>query len=139
MPALLQLDGTLEETLKINKKIIAGQGFVIEPFGKGAYRLEGIPSWLAPENGFHGAPENLLVEELATLSEDAIAHSDERLKHQTVLRLAAKHSRTTVSHASAVLKLVDELLFCRNPLRAPCGTPTFWQINLEEMVKRFLR
>ncbi len=139
VPALLQLDGTLEETLRMNKKFIAQQGFAVEPFGKGAYRLEAVPGYLTPENGFHGAPENLLVEELAALSEGAIARGDERLKHRTIARLAAKHARAAISHPEAAGKLVDELLVCKNPLRSPGGAPTFWQINLEEMVKRFLK
>lgn len=135
IPALLQLQGSLADTLAQHADFLSRQGWNPQPFGQGTWRLEGIPAWLSPENGFTGAPEVLFTAELHALSE--LSGADETLKHQRLAQLAAQHARARLSHAEAALSLIDALLACKNPLKTPGGAPTLWHITTDELHKRF--
>lgn len=135
IPALLQIDGALSTVLKTHQKILARQGFHLAPFGQGTWRLEAIPSWLSGENGFHGSPEALLVAELHALGE--MSSADESLLHQRLAHVAAQHAQVTITHTAAAVRLVDQLLSCRQPLKSPSGAPTLWHISVDELKKRF--
>ncbi len=135
IPALLQLEGSLADALTTHADFLSRQGWHPQPFGTGTWRLEGVPSWLTPENGFAGAPEILFTAELNALSE--MSGADESLKHQRLAQLAAAHARAKLSHPQAALRLIDELLSCKNPLKTPAGSPTLWHITTDELEKRF--
>lgn len=137
IPALLQLEGSLADTLTQHADFLGRQGWNAQPFGRGTWRLEGAPAWLTPENGFTGAPEILFTAELNALAE--MSGADESLKHQRLAQLAAGYSRAKLSHAPAALRLIDELLSCKNPLKTPGGAPTLWHITADELEKRFGR
>lgn len=135
IPALLQLEGTLTDTLSTHDAFLRRQGWRAEPFGRGTFRLEAVPAWLTPENGFAGAPEVLFTAELHALGE--LAGADESLKHQRLAQLAAQHARSKLTHPAAAERLIDELLICRQPLKTPTGAPTCWLITHAELSKRF--
>lgn len=135
IPALLQLEGTLADALSTHSIFLRRQGWRAEPFGRGTWRLEGVPAWLTPENGFAGAPEVLFTAELHALNE--FSSADETLKHQRLAALAAQHARAKLGHPAAAERLIDELLICRQPLKTPTGAPTCWLITHAELGKRF--
>ena len=134
-PALLQLEGSLSEVIRTHEKLLIHQGFHLAPFGQGTWRLEAIPAWLAPENGFLGSPESFLIMQLHALAD--MAPASDTLTYQRISQLAAHHARHTPSHPTAARRLIDELLRCRQPLKPPSGAPTVWMITTEELQKRF--
>jgi DNA mismatch repair protein MutL len=136
VPSLVRLEPHLRETLGKNQELFSKQGFVVSAFGTGCYRLEAIPDWLTPQNGFQGTPESLFLSELMALHAEE-SSADATLRHRNACRAAAREAHGTLSRAEAAMKLIDDLLKSRNPLKSPSGEPTFWHISAEELQKRF--
>jgi DNA mismatch repair protein MutL len=142
VPALLQVEGTLAATLKKHLGLFTQQGFVVTPFGTttkntGTWRLEAIPAWLTPENGFTGTPESLFMSELHMLVDEENFPREASAQIKYIASRAANLASNRPTHPQAAITLINELLSCKNPLKTPLGEPTVWLITSKDLKKRF--
>lgn len=119
------LDGMLEELHTL--------GYLLEPFGKNAFVIQGTPADVEQGN------EQKAIEQV--LEQFKHYSSELRLeKRESLLRSLARSNAIAygkILTQKEMQTLIDELFACAQPNFAPNGKPTFITITLEEVRKMF--
>jgi DNA mismatch repair protein MutL len=108
-------------------------GYNIEPFGKDAFIISGIPAGV-PNDNIAGLVESTLE----NLQTSQAGHIREK-RHRFVLGLAKSLSikRGQKLHPKEQAMLVENLFACNVPEVTPDGKPTVYQVSFDELVTRF--
>lgn len=110
-------------------------GYIIEPFGKNSFVIQGTPADVAQGNEKHVI--DILLEQYKHFSPEVKFSKREKLVRslarqqsiKTGVRLAEKEMR----------RLVNDLFACEQPNISPDGSPTFLEFKQEELEKLFGR
>ncbi|HEX16757.1 MAG TPA: DNA mismatch repair endonuclease MutL [Deltaproteobacteria bacterium] len=129
LPAVVELQGMEAEVLLERRSELAALGFEVEPFGPRSVAVKAIPSLIR----VHELKETL--EEVA--SEITGDNGLERARVLLACRGAIKAS--TPMTPEEIGRLLRELFSTSHPRTCPHGRPTFIEITLEELHRRFKR
>ncbi|MCI8710834.1 MAG: DNA mismatch repair endonuclease MutL [Ruminococcus sp.] len=135
-PVILTLTMQEEETLKTHMEAFSRIGFEIEPFGGKEYAVRAVP-----DNLFHIAKKELLMEMLDALTDGLSTHMSPELIDEKIASMSCKaavkgNSRLSAREADA---LIGELLTLENPYHCPHGRPTIISMSKRELEKKFKR
>jgi DNA mismatch repair protein MutL len=119
------LSGILEEVKQL--------GIDIEPFGKNAFVIQGLATYI-DENTAKDVIDELL-EEYNNSGNLSGSKRQEKLA-QAMARKAAIPYGKVLQHEE-MTQLIDELFACDLPYTAPNGKPTLITMGLDELEKRF--
>ena len=128
----MQENATLTEHMSTFERI----GFEIEAFGGDSYVVRGIP-----DNLFHIAKKELLVEMLDDLHEEVKGATTTNMIDEKIASMSCKaavkgQSRTSFAEMD---KLLHELLKLENPYHCPHGRPVIISMSKKELEKKFKR
>lgn len=132
-PEVLELsiqDYKLVEELNPSLKAI---GFELEPFGKSAFIMNGIPADI-PSDQAVDIFENMLEDHKNLVKRNDIE------KNESLARSLAKNMALNKEQALSkeeMEHLIDKLFACEMPYYTPDGKPIFITISLEELDKKF--
>lgn len=110
-------------------------GFVIEPFGKDAFRVEAVPAPLADHN-----PEEVLNRLLQDL-ESGKAPGEDTIEQKIVKRVCktASVKAGQVLSYDEMVGLIRQLERCETPLTCPHGRPTMIHMSAGDLAREFGR
>ena len=112
---------------------ISSLGFELEPFGKNAYMINGIPADL-PDSGSKNILEKIIEDYKSTEGAEKYSKSEK-------LALAfAKNTAVKIGRPLAyeeMTRLIDELFACKTPYFSPEGRPALITISSDELDKKF--
>lgn len=112
-------------------------GFLMEPFGGGSVKLDGVPAFakdVSPDRLIRG----LLGEAAATRS---VATGADDLRRKLVTSAACQAAikvNYPLSH-DGMQRLLDDLFLTENPTTCPHGRPIIFRMTLEEIERAFRR
>lgn len=135
LPDPLELDGVdrknLEETLPKLRRI----GFELEEFGRNFYRLEGCPTWLEPGEAAH------FIRDFLDLAREERGDAKFESWARKALENRANYTMEVRDDFSddEIIRLINQLLACRNPYVCPKGRPTYFEIPKRDFENRFKR
>jgi len=134
---------TLELT-PAEEAIVAGEldelrrlGFLVEPFGPGTVRLEGVPAVAAEVD-----PEGLFRELLGEAGHARSTTADTQALRHKLVTSAACQAAIKIHHPLAteqMQRLLDDLYETVNPTTCPHGRPSIFRLSLEEIERAFRR
>ncbi len=133
-PVLLELEGNLRASLEENLGALEAQGFALSEFGRDTYRLEAVPDYIFDATAA-SSPEELFLTILGKLAEGeqvATLFSPDRIG-----ALLAGGHRVKMRYAEEAIELACALLKSAQPLKAPSGAPTIWEIPFSDLKKKF--
>ncbi len=134
-PATLELSPAQSMALEPQLGVLQRLGFEIEPFGRGAFRVRGLPALLA------GLPPDQAV--LAVVEE--FEEDEAPLAAETEARLAARVCKRAAVKAGQVLSMAEQeqllrdLEACASPRTCPHGRPTMIHLSVESLERQFGR
>ncbi len=111
-------------------------GLTVAEFGRNFFRIEAVPTWLAPE-----AAEPFLRDVLALARDGRLDEKHPRLAEEELARYAAQKAvrlPETITEPDA-LALVAQLFACAQPHTSPAGRPTHFELSRGELARRFQR
>jgi len=112
---------------------ISSLGFELEPFGKNAFMINGIPADL-PDSGSKSILEKIIGDYKNTEGAEKYSKSEK-------LALAfAKNTAVKIGRPLAyteMTSLIDELFACKTPYFSPEGRPALITISSDELDKKF--
>ncbi len=132
-PEVLELSKADKQLLDDLLPDIRLLGFDIEPFGKQAYLVNGVPADLEGAN-IQDTVEQLLED---YKHQQRYAQLDRK---ENLARSLAYHAgrQTKIQHSTEALhRLVDQLFACEIPYYTPDGRPVFIKISQQELDKKF--
>jgi len=134
LPIPLELDPVSSALLLDRSDFLARHGFEVGAFGRNFFRLEAVPTWMEPADA-----ELFLRDLLAAFREGRREGENLDLAREVLVRLAAARAVRTSARAEAadMPQLVADLFATPSPLTSPAGRPTFVEINLGELGRRF--
>jgi DNA mismatch repair protein MutL len=108
-------------------------GYMIEPFGKYAYVIQGTPADVAQGNEKHVI--DILLEQYKHFSPEVKFSKREKL----IRSLARQQSIKTGAHLTEreMRQLVNDLFACEQPNVSPDGCPTYLEFKQEQLDKMF--
>ena len=130
----LELDGVDASLLEKGKADLERAGFVLEEFGRNFYRMEGCPAWLSPEEALGFLRDFLEIARENGGSMNTLGFAKEALVRQSTKATGAKDFSE-----DEIIRIVGQLLGCRNPYTCPKGRPTYFETPKREFENRFRR
>lgn len=111
-------------------------GFGVEPFGKGALKIDHLPACLGDAD-----PGPLLRDVLAELAAEGRSRA---VREGVAAAVAVKVCRAAVKSRDRLRdeelrRLVDDLMRCETPFTCPHGRPTIIRMSAEELQRKFGR
>ncbi len=131
VPSIVELDPAQSERLERALELLREGGLEIEPFGERSYRVTATPAG-------YGARAFDLAGFLDDLSEE---HPQRDVRERVWASLAC-HSVTTAGERLAfaeMVRMVDDLQRCMNPMHCPHGRPTMLRLEPENVARLFKR
>jgi DNA mismatch repair protein MutL len=110
-------------------------GYVIEPFGKAAFVIQGTPADI--ETGNEKAALEKILEQYKHFSAELKLHKREMLL-RTLSWQGAIKTGTSLSEKE-MEGLVNDLFICRQPNASPSGRPTYVEFKKDQLEKMFMR
>ena len=110
-------------------------GYLLEPFGKNSFVIQGIPADV--EQGNERTEIEKMLEQYKHFSNDIKFSKREKLLRSLALQRSVKPG--TALAPAAIKNLLDELFDCDTPNVTPNGKPTYLEFKKEEMDKMFGR
>lgn len=108
-------------------------GYIIEPFGRNAYVIQGTPADVEPGNEKHVI--DILLEQYKHFSPDVKFSRREKLVRSISRQKAIKTG--TRLNGKEMQELVKSLFACEQPNITPDGHPTFLEFRQEQLEKMF--
>ena len=108
-------------------------GYMIEPFGKNTFVLQGTPADVAQGNEKHVIDS--LLEQYKHFSNDVKFSKREKLVRTLAWQQAIKPGRQLTEQEIEVL--VNDLFQCKQPNISPDGKPTYLEFKKEQLDKMF--
>lgn len=135
-PLILELSMSEARLLNTHMERFTKIGFQIEHFGEDSYAVRAVP-----DNLFHIAKKDLLIEMLDHLSDEICRNPGEDMIDEKIASLSCKAAVKGNSSLSMqeVDTLIGELLTLENPYHCPHGRPTIIAMSKRELEKKFKR
>ncbi|MDB9744016.1 DNA mismatch repair endonuclease MutL [Fibrobacterales bacterium] len=132
-PEVIQLTSEEAELLEDKLDLLFPLGFHIEPFGRDAFRIQGIPSEMSSSRAKESIEtfvKELLENQHANTSDAA---------HNLALAFARSTAirRSTVLATDEMNQIIESLIMCDDPGTSPDGRRTSFKLGLEETRKKF--
>lgn len=111
-------------------------GFLIEPFGEGTLKIDGIPQFFRADDPAGAVRQ--LVDELRAITQGT---SRLRLGEDVIAKTVCRHAikANDELRPTEIDQLIHDLLACDLPYCCPHGRPTMIQIGYHELEKKFGR
>jgi DNA mismatch repair protein MutL len=112
-------------------------GFLIEPFGGNAVKLDGVPAFAKDVD-----PDRLLHELLGEAARTRSAATGAAELRRRLVTSAACQAAIKVNYPLAhdgMQRLLDDLFLTENPTTCPHGRPILFRLTLEEIERAFRR
>ena len=111
-------------------------GFLIEPFGEGTLKIDGIPQFFRADDPAGAVRQ--LVDELRSITQGT---SRVRLGEDVIAKTVCRHAIKANDglRPAEIDQLIHDLLACDLPYCCPHGRPTMIQIGYHELEKKFGR
>ncbi len=134
LPIPISLDSLTSAAFEGCLDILNKGGLNVVLFGRNFYRIEAIPSWLDV-----ALAESFIRDVAALVREQGVVPRTEDLLHEKIASLAVTQTIRLDNSLmdEHVEELVKELMFCDNPLICPRGLPTYFELSLSDLQKRF--
>jgi len=132
-PEVLQLHGVDYEIVKEILPEIHNLGFELEPFGKNAFMINGMPADIQAQ-GDQKILEKIIEDYKNTSGADKLE------KREKLARAFAKNTAIKIGRPLAydeMKSLIDELFACKLPYYSPNGNPVIITISSDELDKKF--
>ncbi len=110
-------------------------GFLIEPFGKNAFVVQGTPADVGTGNEKHAI--DLLLEQYKHFSSD-MKYSRREMLVRSLMRQQSVKPGTSLTEKE-MRRLVTDLFTCDQPNVTPDGNPTYLEFKQEQLEKMFGR
>ena len=136
LPVPVQLDSLGTELLEKNRDILEAEGFGLEEFGRDFYRIDAIPAWLDS-----GEAEDLLRKFLETARTSGARLSKPELVREAIAKIAINEilqAQETIPEQE-LAEIPSRLLRCQYPMICPKGKATFFEVDNQELIRRFGR
>ncbi len=135
LPAVVELAPRDLAWVLEHARVLAGAGFLVEGFGAGAVKVDGVPPFLAG-----GEPRELLLR----IAEDCRAgglRAGPRALEEAIARSVSRAvpSDPPPADPAAAAALLDELMACELPYACPAGKPTMIHFAHSELARKFGR
>ena len=108
-------------------------GYMIEPFGKNSFVIQGTPGDVEPGNEKHII--DILLEQYKHFSNDVKFSKREKLIRSLARQQAIKAGVRLTERE--MHQLVHDLFKCEQPNITPAGTPTYLEFKQEQLEKMF--
>jgi DNA mismatch repair protein MutL len=132
-PEIIQLTSQEAELLEDKLDLLFPLGFHIEPFGRDAFRIQGIPSEMSSSRA---------KESIETFVKELVENQHAN-KSDAAHNLALAFARSTAIRRSTALgseemnQIIESLIMCDDPGTSPDGRRTSFKLGLEETRKKF--
>jgi DNA mismatch repair protein MutL len=136
IPIVLPVPPKDFDWLLLHLAALQKMGFLIEPFGEGTLKIDGIPQFFRADDP--AAAVRQLVDELRSITQGT---SRLRLGEDVIAKTVCRHAIKANDELRAVEidQLIHDLLACDLPYCCPHGRPTMIQIGYHELEKKFGR
>ncbi len=136
-PRTIELTPDEAATFESEAGEFARLGFLLEPFGQNAVKLDGVPAFAKDVT-----PDRLLrtlLGEAGTMRTAATGADDLRRKLVTSAACQAAIKVNYPLTRDGMQRLLDDLFLTRNPTTCPHGRPIIFRLTLDEIERAFRR
>jgi DNA mismatch repair protein MutL len=135
MPAIAELAPKDLAWVREHASLLAGAGLLVEPFGTGTVKIDGVPPMLA-----HGEPREVLLR-VADDCRVGGVRGGTRAVEESIARSVCRSALfgPVPADAAASKSLLDELMACELPYACPIGRPTMIHFAHSELARKFGR
>ena len=136
IPIVLPVPPKDFDWLLLHVAALQRMGFLIEPFGEGTLKIDGIPQFFRADDPAGAVRQ--LVDELRSVTQGT---SRLRLGEDVIAKTVCRHAikANDELRAAEIDQLIHDLLACDLPYCCPHGRPTMIQIGYHELEKKFGR
>ena len=136
IPIVLPVPPKDFDWLLLHVAALQKMGFLIEPFGEGTLKIDGIPQFFRADDPAGAVRQ--LVDELRSITQGT---SRLRLGEDVIAKTVCRHAIKANDELRGVEidQLIHDLLACDLPYCCPHGRPTMIQIGYHELEKKFGR
>jgi DNA mismatch repair protein MutL len=136
IPIVLPVPPKDFDWLLLHVESLQKMGFLVEPFGEGTLKIDGIPQFFRADDP--AAAVRQLVDELRSITQGT---SRLRLGEDVIAKTVCRHAikANDELRAAEIDQLIHDLLSCDLPYCCPHGRPTMIQIGYHELEKKFGR
>jgi len=136
IPLTLHLNHRESLALEANRETLEEMGFAIEPFGRDAFVVRGIPLMLVGKN-YEQALKDIIDELCDQADPTHLQIRREEIASMVACKSAIKAGdKLTYEEMS---RLLEELRATRNPYTCPHGRPIVIILSIAELEKKFKR
>ncbi len=136
LPVPLEVDPIASVMLLDRLEFLHGHGFALAEFGRGFFRIEGVPSWMEPADAEPFVRELLGALRDGRLPENNLVVAREQLARLALTRAVRLPANESAEHMHA---LIAQLFACQSPHTSPSGKATYVELSHGELTRRFLR
>ncbi len=135
MPAIVELSPRDLAWVLENAQVLAGAGLLVEDFGNGTAKIDGVPPMLAGSE-----PRDVLLR-VADDCRLGGGRGGSKAVEESIARSVCRSASfpEMPSEAAAVQALLDELMACDLPYTDPAGRPTMIHFAHTELERKFGR
>jgi DNA mismatch repair protein MutL len=136
IPIVLPVPPKDFDWLLLHMAALQKMGFLIEPFGEGTLKIDGIPQFFRADDPAGAVRQ--LVDELRSITQGT---SRLRLGEDVIAKTVCRHAikANDELRAAEIDQLIHDLLACDLPYCCPHGRPTMIQVGYHELEKKFGR
>ena len=136
IPIVLPVPPKDFDWLLLHVAALQRMGFLMEPFGEGTLKIDGIPQFFRADDPAGAVRQ--LVDELRSITQGT---SRLRLGEDVIAKTVCRHAikANDELRAAEIDQLIHDLLACDLPYCCPHGRPTMIQIGYHELEKKFGR
>jgi DNA mismatch repair protein MutL len=136
IPIVLSVPPKDFDWLLLHVASLQRMGFLVEPFGEGTLKIDGIPQFFRVDDP--AAAVRRLVDELRSITQGT---SRVRLGEEVIAKTVCRHAikANDPLRSAEIDQLIRDLLACDLPYCCPHGRPTMIQIGYSELEKKFGR
>jgi DNA mismatch repair protein MutL len=136
IPIVLSVPPKDFDWLLLHVASLQRMGFLVEPFGEGTLKIDGIPQFFRVEDPAIAVRQ--LVDELRSITQGT---SRVRLGEEVIAKTVCRHAikANDPLRTAEIGQLIRDLLACDLPYCCPHGRPTMIQIGYPELEKKFGR
>jgi DNA mismatch repair protein MutL len=136
IPIVLPVPPKDFDWLLLHVAALQKMGFLIEPFGEGTLKIDGIPQFFRADDPAGAVRQ--LVDELRSITQGT---SRVRLGEDVIAKTVCRHAikANDELRTAEIDQLIHDLLACDLPYCCPHGRPTMIQIGYHELEKKFGR
>jgi DNA mismatch repair protein MutL len=136
IPIVLPIPPKDFDWLLLHIAALQKMGFLIEPFGEGTLKIDGIPQFFRADDPAGAVRQ--LVDELRSITQGT---SRLRLGEDVIAKTVCRHAikANDELRIAEIDQLIHDLLACDLPYCCPHGRPTMIQIGYHELEKKFGR